>query len=163
MYEIAETAEAQFAEVQRRMGSRFQRREMRERAQRYLRGLLQRLDRKNGWQLAEAQGESGPQGMQRLLNAAEWNADLVRDDLRTYVLEQLGDESSGALVVDETGFLKKGTHSAGVARQYSGTAGRRENQQIGVFLLYASARGAAFLDRELYLPEEWGRMQSAVL
>jgi SRSO17 transposase len=147
-------ASAGWDELHRRMGPRFARREMRERAQRYLAGLLERIERKNGWQLAEALGEPGPQGVQRLLNAADWDADAVREDVRAYVLEHLGD-GSGVLVIDETGFLKKGTKSAGVARQYSGTAGRRENQQIGVFLLYASARGAAFIDRELYLPERW--------
>jgi SRSO17 transposase len=138
-----------------RIGSRFRRREARERARRYLDGLLAHIERKNGWQLAEALGEGGPQGMQRLLNAADWDAEAVRDDLRTYVLEHLADACSGVLVIDETGFVKKGTKSAGVARQYSGTAGRRENQQIGVFLLYASARGAAFIDRALYLPDAW--------
>src|SRR5258705_8134500 len=143
------------ASVHARIALRFRRREARERARRYLQGLLGRSERKNGWQLAEALGEGGPQGMQRLLNAADWDAEAVRDDLRTYVVEHLADEPSGVLVVDETGFLKKGTKSAGVARQYSGTAGRRENQQIGVFLLYASERGAAFLDRALYLPDEW--------
>ena len=92
--------------------------------------------------------------MQRLLNAADWDEEVVRDELRGYVVEHLEDEH-GVLVVDETGFIKKGKRSAGVARQYSGTAGRRENCQIGVFLLYASAKGQAFLDRALYLPEEW--------
>jgi SRSO17 transposase len=116
---------------------------------------LGRVERKNGWQLAEALGEGGPQGMQRLLNSADWDAEAVRNDLRAYVVEHLADEPSGVLVIDETGFLKKGPKSAGVARQYSGTAGRRENQQIGVFLLYASARGAGFVDRALYLPDEW--------
>jgi len=143
------------AGVHARIAPRFRRREARERARRYLAGLLGRIERKNGWQLAEALGEGGPQGMQRLLNAADWDAEAVRDDLRAYVWEHLADEPSGVLVIDETGFLKKGTKSAGVARQYSGTAGRRENQQIGVFLLYASARGAAFIDRALYLPDEW--------
>lgn len=143
------------ARVHARIAPRFRRREARERARRYLQGLLGRSERKNGWQLAEALGEGGPQGMQRLLNAADWDAEVVRDDLRTYVLEHLADGRSGVLVIDETGFLKKGTKSAGVARQYSGTAGRRENQQIGVFLLYASDRGAAFIDRALYLPDEW--------
>jgi SRSO17 transposase len=143
------------AGVHARIAPRFRRREARERARRYLLGLLGRSERKNGWQLAEALGEGGPQGMQRLLNAADWDAEAVRDDLRTYVVEQLADEPSGVLVLDETGFLKKGSKSAGVARQYSGTAGRRENQQIGVFLLYASERGAAFIDRALYLPDEW--------
>ena len=143
------------AALHARIAPRFRRREARERARRYLEGLLGHVERKNGWQLAEALGEGGPQGMQRLLNAADWDAEAVRDELRTYVLEHLADERSGVLVIDETGFVKKGTKSAGVARQYSGTAGRRENQQIGVFLLYASDRGAAFIDRALYLPDEW--------
>lgn len=143
------------ASVHARIAPRFRRREAGQRARRYLEGLLGRVERKNGWQLAEAQGEGGPQGMQRLLNAADWDAEAVRDDLRAYVMEHLADEPSGVLVIDETGFLKKGSKSAGVARQYSGTAGRRENQQIGVFLLYASDRGAAFIDRALYLPDEW--------
>jgi SRSO17 transposase len=116
--------------------------------------LLAPVERKNGWQLAEHLGEAGPQGVQRLLNAADWDADAVRDDLRALVVESLA-APDGVLVLDETGFLKKGTKSVGVARQYSGTAGRRENQQIGVFLLYASAQGAAFIDRTLYLPEVW--------
>ena len=144
-----------FDEVHVRIGAYFHRREMRERVRRYVAGLLGRVERKNSWQLAEALGERGPQGVQRLLTDAGWDADAVRDALRTYVVEQLGDVASGVLVLDETGFLKKGTKSAGVARQYSGTAGRRENQQIGVFLLYASAHGAAFVDRALYLPEAW--------
>jgi SRSO17 transposase len=143
------------AALHARIARHFRRREARERARRYLEGLLGQIERKNGWQLAEALGEGGPQGMQRLLNAADWEAEVVRDELRAYVLEHLADEPSGVLVIDETGFVKKGTKSAGVARQYSGTAGRRENQQIGVFLLYASARGAAFIDRALYLPDEW--------
>ena len=133
---------------------RFRRAEARQRARRYLVGLLAPVERKNGWQLAEHLGESGPQGVQRLLNAADWDAEAARDDLRTLVVEHLG-ESDGVLVLDETGFLKKGTKSVGVQRQYSGTAGRRDNQQIGVFLLYASTRGAAFIDRALYLPEVW--------
>jgi SRSO17 transposase len=141
--------------VHARIGGYFHRREMRERVRRYLVGLLGHVERKNSWQLAEAFGEAGPQGVQRLFTDADWDAEAVRDVLRTYVVEHLGDAASGVLVVDETGFLKKGTKSAGVARQYSGTAGRRENQQIGVFLLYASERGAAFLDRALYLPDEW--------
>ncbi len=140
--------------VHARIAPRFRRAEVRARAHRYLLGLLSSVERKNGWQLAEQLHEPGPQGVQRLLNAAEWDPDLVRDDLRAYVVEHLG-APDGVLIVDETGFLKKGTKSAGVARQYSGTAGRRENQQIGVFLAYASARGCAFLDRALYVPEEW--------
>jgi SRSO17 transposase len=100
-------------------------------------------------------GERGPQGTQRLLNAARWDADAVRDDLRNYVVEHLGDEHSGVLVVDETGFLKKGEKSVGVARQYTGTAGKKENAQVGVFLAYASKKGTAFVDRSSYLPREW--------
>jgi SRSO17 transposase len=107
-----------------------------------------------GWQLAEQAGDATPDGMQRLLNHARWDADEVRDDLRGYVVEHLGDPG-GVLVVDETGFLKKGTNSAGVKRQYSGTAGRIENCQIGVFVAYASRHGHALVDRELYLPENW--------
>ncbi|MCA1599243.1 MAG: IS701 family transposase [Chloroflexi bacterium] len=137
-----------------RIAGRFARAEVRARAGRYLAGLVGRVERKNGWQLAEHLGEVGPQGVQRLLNAAEWDADAVRDDLRAYVVEHLGDPG-GVLVIDETGFVKKGTKSVGVKRQYSGTAGRIENCQIGVFLAYASARGRAFLDRDLYLPQEW--------
>jgi SRSO17 transposase len=137
-----------------RIAGRFRRAEARDRAKRYLAGLLDRVERKNGWQLAEHLGESGPQGVQRLLNAADWDEDAVRDDLRSYVVEHLGDPA-GVLIVDETGILKKGTKSVGVQRQYSGTAGRRENCQIGVFLNYASAKGRTFLDRALYLPQEW--------
>ena len=117
-------------------------------------GLLSPVERKNGWQLAEVNGDDTPYGVQHLLGRAVWDAEAVRDDLRGYVLEHLG-VPQGVVVIDETGFLKKGRHSAGVARQYSGTAGRVENCQIGVFLAYASARGQALLDRELYLPEEW--------
>jgi SRSO17 transposase len=141
-------------EVQERIGPRFRRAEVRKRVRRFLSGLLAPVERKNGWQLAEALGERGPHGVQRLLSEADWDVEAVRDDLRTYVLEHLGEEA-GILVVDETGFLKKGRKSAGVAPQYSGTAGGRANCQIGVFLLYASPKGAAFIDRELYLPDEW--------
>ena len=142
-------------EVHARIAGYFHRREMRERVRRYLDGLLAPIERKNSWRLAEGLGEAGPQGVQRLFTDADWDAEAVRDELRRYVLEHVGDADSGVVVVDETGFLKKGTKSAGVARQYSGTAGRRANQQIGVFLLYASDRGAAFIDRALYLPDEW--------
>ena len=112
------------------------------------------MERKNGWQLAEQAGDATPYGVQRLLSTYIWDADLVRDDLRDYVVEHLGD-ADGVLVVDETGFLKKGNKSAGVQRQYSGTAGRIENCQIGVFLAYAGAKGRTLLDRELYLPQVW--------
>src|SRR5215211_1219317 len=141
--------------LHRQIGHRFARSEARERAKRYLVGLLGRVERKNGWQMAEAIGERDPQGVQRLLNSAEWDAEEVRDDLRDYVLEHLGDEGTGVLIVDETGFLKKGEKSVGVARQYTGTAGETVNCQVGVFLAYASEEGAAFLDRALYLPRAW--------
>jgi SRSO17 transposase len=143
------------AEIEARIAPRFARAEVRERAGRYLVGLLDRVERKNGWQLAEAMGETGPQGVQRLLNAAVWDGEGVRDDLRAYVVDALGERASGVLIVDETGFLKKGRHSCGVARQYTGTAGTTTNAQVGVFLTYASARGAAFIDRALYLPRSW--------
>ena len=152
--DLLQRAAEELARVQARIGPRFRRAEARLRAGRFLQGLLATVERKNGWQLAEELGEHGPRGVQRLLGEADWEEEAVRDDLREYVVEHLG-EDSGVLVVDETGFVKKGKKSAGVARQYSGTAGRRENSQIGVFLLYASSRGAAFLDRALYLPEEW--------
>jgi SRSO17 transposase len=137
-----------------RLAPRFGRVEVRRRASGFLRGLLSGAERKNGWQLAEQAGDTTPDGMQRLLNHARWDAEAVRDDLRDYVAEQLGDPG-GVLVVDETGFLKKGTKSAGVKRQYSGTAGRIENCQVGVFLAYASRHGHALIDRELYLPQSW--------
>ena len=140
--------------VHARVAPRFARAEPRRRVLAYLRGLLSPVERKNGWQLAEQAGEPTPDGMQHLLARADWDADQVRDDLRAYVVEHLGDEAA-VLVVDETGFLKKGTKSVGVQRQYSGTAGRIENCQIGVFLAYASPKGRTFLDRELYLPKEW--------
>jgi len=141
--------------LHRRIGHRFARSEARERAKRYLLGLLGRVERKNGWQMAEAIGERDPQGVQRLLNSAEWDAEEVRDDLREYVVEHLGEEETGVLIVDETGFLKKGEKSVGVARQYTGTAGDTVNCQVGVFLAYSSEKGAAFLDRALYLPRAW--------
>src|SRR3954462_14835603 len=120
----------------------------------YVRGLLAPLEKKDSWTLAEQAGEPIPDGMQRLLADADWDADAVRDDVRDYVVEHLGDRS-GVLVVDETGFLKKGVKSAGVGRQYSGTAGRIENCQIGVFLGYATGTARTFVDRELYLPRSW--------
>jgi SRSO17 transposase len=137
-----------------RIGRHFVRSEPRTRAVGYIRGLLSDTERKNGWQLAEHLGDPTPDGVQHLLARADWDADAVRDDLTRYVAEHL-DDPGGVLVVDETGFLKKGTKSCGVARQYSGTAGRIENCQIGVFLGYVSSRGRVLLDRELYLPKEW--------
>jgi SRSO17 transposase len=137
-----------------RIGRHFARSEPRRWALAYVQGLLSPLERKNGWQLAEAAGATTPYGIQHLLGRAVWDAAAVRDELRAYVVEQLGDPAA-VLVVDETGFLKKGDKSVGVQRQYSGTAGRIENCQIGVFLAYATPQGHAFLDRELYLPKEW--------
>ena len=137
-----------------RIGSRFVRAEPRRQAEVYLKGLFSPIPRKNSWQLAEIAGENTPDGTQRLLNTAVWDVDGVRDDLRDYVVEYMGDPN-GVLVIDETGFLKKGIKSVGVKRQYSGTAGKVENCQIGVFLSYASPQGRTLLDRELYLPQEW--------
>ena len=137
-----------------RIAHRFSRSESRQRVLAYLQGLLGSVERKNGWQLAEYAGDATPDGVQRLLAVYHWDADQVRDDLQGYVVEHLGDPG-GVLVVDETGFLKQGRKSVGVKRQYSGTAGKVENCQIKVFLAYGSRYGAAFLDRELYLPQEW--------
>jgi SRSO17 transposase len=141
-------------DVASRIAGQFRRREVRERVTGYLQALLDRVERKNGWQLAEHLGEFGPRNVQRVLVGSRWDADGMRDDLGGYVVEHIG-APDGVLIVDETGFLKKGTKSAGVQRQYSGTAGRTENCQLGVFLAYGSAQGRAFLDRELYLPESW--------
>ncbi len=140
--------------VATQIGPRFARTEARHRAQAYLSGLLRPMERKNGWQLAEAVGDPTPYAIQHLLDRADWDADAVRDDLRAYVTQHLGDPAA-VLVVDETGFVKKGTKSAGVAKQYTGTVGKIENCQVGVFLAYASPQGVAFLDRALYLPQEW--------
>ena len=137
-----------------RIAPRFGRAEPRRRARAYLRGLLAPVERKNGWQLAEAVGDRTPDGVQDVLSRVHWDADAVRDDLHAYVVQHLGD-ADGVLILDETGFLKKGTKSAGVQRQYSGTAGRVENCQIGVFLGYASRHGQVLIDRALYLPADW--------
>jgi SRSO17 transposase len=141
-------------DIERRLAPYFERAEPRQRAIAYLRGLLSPTERKNSWQLAEISGDATPYAFQHLLRRALWDPDAVRDELRRYVIQHLGDPGA-VLVIDETGFLKKGRHSAGVARQYSGTAGRIENCQIGVFLGYAGQLGQALLDRELYLPKEW--------
>ena len=141
-------------ELHERISPRFGRVEPRRRALGYLQGLLGQVERKNSWWLAEQAGELVPDGMQRLLNGSGWDADGVRDDVRSYVVQQLGDPDA-VLVLDETGFIKKGTRSAGVARQYTGTAGRIENAQVGVFLAYASPAGVALIDRDLYLPKAW--------
>ncbi|TWA50489.1 SRSO17 transposase [Azospirillum baldaniorum] len=137
-----------------RLSPRFSRVEARRRARSYVAGLLAPLERKNGWQLAEAAGDASPDSVQDFLARMRWDADAVRDDLRTYVIEHLGDPQA-VLVLDETGFVKKGDRSVGVQRQYSGTAGRIENCQIGVFLGYAGRHGHALLDRALYLPQAW--------
>jgi len=143
-----------FNDVCERLGPSFARSETRERVQAYLQGLLSPVERKNGWQLAEEAGETTPYGMQYLLNRAVWDSDKVRDQLQAYVREMIADPN-GMLVLDETGFLKKGKKSVGVQRQYSGTAGRIENCQLGVFLTYTSQAGHTLVDRELYLPKSW--------
>lgn len=137
-----------------RLASVFGRAELRATASAFIDGVLSGISRKTGWQLAEQAGQAKPYCMQSLLGRSSWDADALRDKVRTEVIASLG-ETNGVLVVDETGFLKKGTHSVGVARQYSGTAGRVENCQIGVFLAYASPLGQALIDRKLYLPEAW--------
>ena len=157
-FQAAEEAVVRWAgcldEVHTRIAGRFARSEQRQRVRRYLQGLLSPIERKNGWQLAEAAGEANPYGFQELLSRAEWEADAVRDDLLDLVREHLADPAA-VIVIDETGFLKKGTKSVGVAPQYSGTAGKISNCQIGVFLAYATPAGPALLDRELYLPQGW--------
>jgi SRSO17 transposase len=139
-----------FAQV----AGRFKRREVRLRARRCLQGLLAGLERATGWSLAEQAGEATPDGVQRLFTTARWDADGARDDVREYAMRHLGDPG-GVLVGDDTGFEKKGACSAGVQRQYTGTAGKITNCQIGVFLGYAAPRGRVLLDRELYLPASW--------
>ncbi|MER6821271.1 IS701 family transposase [Streptomyces cellulosae] len=136
------------------IGHRFGRVELRRRMRDYVRGLLALVVRKNSWQLAEQAGHPTPDGLQHLLAGSKWEPDDIRADLQEYVADRLG-EADGVLIIDNTGFIKKGTTSAGVQRQYSGTADRTENCQIGVFAAYASARGRALVDRELYLPKSW--------
>jgi SRSO17 transposase len=157
LFVVVDLAVAELERLHGRVAGRFGRAEPRARSREYVSGLVAGLERKNGWTLAERAGERSPDGMQRLLRWADWDIDGVRDDVRDYVVEQLG-APGAVLIVDDTGFLKKGVRSAGVQRQYSGTAGRVENCQIGVFLAYASDRtdrGHALVDRELYLPESW--------
>jgi SRSO17 transposase len=151
---VVDLVVAELDRVHARIAGRFARSEPRARVREYVSGLVAGLERKNGWTLAERAGEVSPDGMQRLLRRADWDVDGVRDDVRDYVVECLGDRNA-VLIGDETGFLKKGVRSAGVQRQYSGTAGRTENCQIGTFLAYASVHGHALIDRELYLPESW--------
>ena len=153
MAEVARWAEG-IDRVHGCIAGRFRRPEPRRRALDYLKGLLSPVERKNSWQLAERAGDATPDGVQRLLYNYRWDADMVRDDLKTYVIGHLAD-AAAVLVVDETGFLKKGDKLVGVQRQYSGTAGRIENSQVGVFLAYASVNGRTLLDRELYLPQVW--------
>jgi SRSO17 transposase len=141
-------------EFMQRIGALLPRKQVRDQAARYLRGLLASIERKNGWQIAEAVGDAAPYSLQHFLGRGVWDTDRVRDDLQRYAVEHFGDPD-GILVVDETGFIKKGDKSAGVQRQYSGTAGRIENCQIGVFLGYATRHGATLIDRRLYLPQSW--------
>jgi SRSO17 transposase len=143
-----------FAELLDRISPRFKRYEPRRRAAGLMLGLMSGLDRKNCWTIAEHRGDVSPDGLQHLLSRAVWDADAVRDDLRGYVVDHFG-ETGAVLVVDETGDVKKGVHSVGVQRQYTGTAGRIENAQVAVFLTYAAPRGHALIDRALYVPKSW--------
>jgi SRSO17 transposase len=151
---LVESWDSELEDLFARVTGRFARVEPRKRAFAYVRGLLAPLERRNGWTLAEQAGERSPDGMQSLLTSPAWDPDAVRDDVRGYVVERIGDPD-GVLIADETGFVKKGRRSAGVQRQYSGTAGRTENCQVGTFLCYATGRGRALIDRELYLPRSW--------
>ncbi|WP_370252627.1 IS701 family transposase [Streptomyces sp. V4I8] len=144
---------AELESVFGRVAGRFVRADLRWRMRDYVRGLLGQAARKNGWQLAEWAGHRTPDGFQRLLNSSVWDADALRDDVRSYVAERLGPD--GVLIIDDTGFIKKGTTSAGVGRQYTGTSGKIDNCQIGVFAAYATRSGRALVDRELYLPKSW--------
>lgn len=146
--------EAELGRLKARIGRVFSRAEVREMGGAFLDGLLSGVERKTGWLMAEQAGLARPYRMQSLLGRASWSADALREVVRDYALEALGDPD-GVLIVDETGFVKKGEHSVGVARQYSGTAGRIDNAQVGVFVAYASRFGQALIDRRLYLPESW--------
>lgn len=144
----------QFDTAFARIAGRFGRREPRQQARAFLLGLLSDVDTRSCWQLAEQAGYQSPHGMQRLLADAVWDADAVRDDLRAYVADELG-EPEGVLILDDTGDLKRGVHTVGVQRQYTGTAGKIENAQVSVFLAYASGKGHALVDRDVYLPRVW--------
>jgi len=146
--------ETEFNKLSMRLGKVFASEPSYQNMQKYIKGLLGSAERKNGWQMAEYLGERTPYSMQQLLYRGRFSADELRNELRDYVSENLGEED-GVLVIDETGFLKQGKHSCGVKRQYSGTAGRIENCQIGVFLTYTSSKGYAPIDRGLYMPQEW--------
>ena len=156
MLETVQAWGKQLATLHQRIGQHFHRAEPRRRALAYLQALLSPCERKNGWQLAETIGDATPDGVQRLLHAARWDADAVRDDLRAYVVEHLGDLNA-VLVIDETSFRKRGDKSVGVQQQYCGTTGELENCQVAVFLYYATADSGAFIDRTLYLPTSWTR------
>jgi SRSO17 transposase len=144
-----------FQDLGQRITGSFVRQASHQQALAYLQGLMSLVERKNGWQVAEELGEATPYAMQHLLDRAKWDCDGMRDALRAYVCEMLA-APNAVVVIDETGFLKKGHKSVGVQRQYSGTAGRIENCQVGVFLSYASSRGHTLLDRALYLPKAVG-------
>src|SRR5574341_188510 len=146
--------QAGLEELLGRVAGRFGRVDLRRRARAFVQGLLADLQRKNCWTIAEHVGDPNPDGMQHLLGRAMWDQDKVRDDVRDYLVEHLGDQGA-VLVVDETGDLKKGTTTVGVQRQYTGTAGRVENAQVGVYLVYATDAGHGVVDRELYLPRCW--------
>src|SRR3954453_444769 len=156
MHHLASVFEwrSELSALHARLGELFVRSEPRRQAGLYLEGLLSAVERKNGWQLAEHLGDARPWRTQRLLSHVQWDEAAARDLCRAYVVEPLADREA-VLIIDETGFLKKGTKSVGVARQYTGTAGRIENCQIGVFLAYGSSKGHALIDRELYLPKDW--------
>ena len=146
--------QTEFSAVIDRIAPRFARYEPLRRAGELMAGMVSGLDRKNCWTIAEHRGAATPDGLQHLLARAKWDADEIRDDLRDYVIDAFGDPRA-ILVVDETGDVKKGVHSVGVQRQYSGTAGRVENSQVAVYLTYAAPRGHALIDRALYLPKSW--------
>jgi SRSO17 transposase len=152
--EELEQWQEEFEAFHARFADLFERSESREQAKKYVRGLLAQADRKNSWQVAEVVGDRIPDRMQRLLYRAPWDADTARDRLQQFVIENFGDEE-GIGVVDETSFLKKGEHSVGVARQWCGAVGKLDNCQVSTMLSYATRRGHVFLDRRLYLPEEW--------
>src|SRR5437879_8164091 len=151
-------------QVHQRLSLYFARPEVRQHALHYLQAILSDIPRKNGWQIAEHARQAHPYGIQRLLSRAVWDEAGVRDALRTALVQTLlppaptsaePDPLFPILVLDESGFPKRGTHSAGVQPQYCGVSGRVENCQVGVFLSYVTARGHGLIDRELYLPEEW--------
>jgi SRSO17 transposase len=150
---ITKTIKQEIDPIQKIFDQHFARSETKDSALAYFRGLISSIERKNSWQLSEEIGYSNPYAFQYLLGRALWDSNNIRDEVRTYTLDHLG--NGGTLSLDETGFLKKGNKSAGVGRQYSGTAGRIENCQIGVFLSYATEKGRALIDRELYIPQEW--------